>query len=79
MRYYIYKIKKRFWKSIFKIKFIKEWYIGHEFLKNPPTVYINTEGVVDNMTFKNVTLVATHDNTIKNNTFISTLKLRQYF
>ena len=79
MNYYTYKIKKTFWKAVFKIGFIKKWYIGNELLKNPPTVYVNTGGDVENMTFINVTLKTTNDNKIINNTFKNTLKLWQYF
>ena len=79
MNYYTYKIKKAFWKAVFKIGFIKKWYIGHELLKNPPTVYTKTSNNVENMIFTNVTLKAMNDNKIINNTFKSTLKLGQYF
>lgn len=79
MNYYIYKIKKTFWKAVFKIGFIKKWYIGNELLKNPPTVYANTGCDVENMTFINVTLKTMNDNKVINNTFKSTLKLGQYF
>lgn len=79
MNYYTYKIKKTFWKSVFKIGFIKKWYIGNELLKNPSTVYANKGGDIENMTFTNVTLKAMNDNKIINNTFKNTLKLGHYF
>lgn len=73
------KIKKYFWKAVFKIGFIKKWYIGHELLKNPPTVYANTGSVVENMIFTNVNLKGMNDNKIKDSIFVNTLKLSQYF
>lgn len=71
--------KEIFWKAVFKIGFIKKWYIGSELFRNPPTVYVNTGGDVENMTFVNVHLKAMNDNRIANNIFKNTLKLGQYF
>ena len=79
MNYYTYKIKETFWKAVFKIGFIKKWYIGNELLKNPPAIYTNTGDDVENMTFINVTLKTMNNNKITNNIFRSTLKLGQYF
>lgn len=83
MNYYIYtvkcKIKEIFYKSIFKIGFIKKWYIGNEFLKNPPVIKTKVGAVTEGMEFTNVTFIPDMDNKIVNCTFINTLKLRQYF
>jgi hypothetical protein len=79
MNYYPYKLKNVFYKLIFKIGFVKKWYIGNEMLKNPPTVIPNDGHDVVNMTFINVCLNAKYNNKISNNIFKNTLKLGRYF
>ena len=71
-------IKKTFWKTIFKIGFIKKWYIGNEMLKNPPTVIASEGSVINSLVLTNVTL-RMKNGEIKNSSFINTIKLKKYF
>lgn len=73
------KIKEIFWKNIFKIGFFKKWYIGNEYVKNTPTVYINESKEIEGITFVNVTLRMSEDSKLNNCTVKSTLKLARYF
>lgn len=53
-------IRKSFYKMIFKVGFVKRWYIGNELLKNPATVSVDNNSIVSNVTFINVTLKTGH-------------------
>ena len=53
MNYYTYKIKTFFLKLIFKIGFIKKWYIGNEYLKNPPSIQMLSDSVIKNIVITN--------------------------
>ena len=79
MNYHMYKAKKKVITFVINIPFIKRWYIGNEYLKNPPTVTTSEHGVVDSMHFVNVTLIPKSYTTVTNNTFESTLTLGRYF
>lgn len=79
MNYYKYKLKKMFYKSVFKISIIKKWYIGHELLKNMPSVNI-PEGIdVDGLEFQNTIVKLNGNNHLSNCELKNTVKLSQYF
>jgi hypothetical protein len=77
MKQFAFKGKEIFWKTIFKIGFIKKWYIGNEYLKNPPTVVL--WGRLDGAEITNVTTSLLDDAEMSNCSHKSTLKLAQYF
>lgn len=78
MNYYKYKIKKTFLKLIFKIPAVKAWYVGREFLKNPPSVSVKEGTNIDSMVFVNTSLNLKNDHIVSNCVFTDTLEFGEY-
>lgn len=64
--------------NLFKVPVIKAWYVGREYLKNPPIVKTSGTNKIENLHFTNTTLNIEKAVVVQNCKFISTLKYIQY-
>ena len=71
-------MKEKLFKLVFKVPFIKKYYIGNEILKNPPTVTAAGKDI-EELSFTNTKLVVIGESSVRNNVFINTMKMSKYF